>query len=141
MYDVAGARLMESTTRIVVGLAGITAVSESERNETGSLMGRNLGDADGSDGGVFLSGLPVGRAVQVETANRTYSIRNLGDDEAEISGHPRYCPEPVRVRLHGTQWLDSKIPECYLAPGMRLQFTDPKRVSIMTSPIRSVNLL
>lgn len=132
---------MESTTRIVVGLAGITAVSEAHRGESGSLVGHNLGDASNDDsGGVFLSGLQSGRVVRVETANRTYQIRNLGDGEAEISGHPRYCPEPVKVRLHGTHWLDSKIPECYLAPGMRLQFTDPKRVSVMTSPIQTVSL-
>lgn len=132
---------MESTTRIVVGLAGITAVSESERPGAGSLVGHNLGDAnaDGA-GGVFFSGLTPGRVVRVETANRTYQIRNLGNGEAEISGHPRYCPEPVKVRLHGTHWLDSRIPECYLAPGMRLQFTDPKKVSVMTSAIQNVSV-
>lgn len=132
---------MESTTRIVVGLAGITAVSDAERGIDGSLVGHNLGDAEADDaGGVFVSGLEPGRVVRVETSNRTYQIRNLGQGEAEISGHPRYCPEPVKVRLHGTHWLDSRVPECYLAPGMRLQFTDPKRVSVMTSPIQSVSV-
>ena len=138
----AGALTMDSTTtRIVVGLAGITAVSDAERSAGGSLMGHNFGDAEVDDaGGLFLTELSQGRVVRVETANRTYQIRHLGDGQAEISGHPRYCPDPVKVRLHGTQWLDSKIPACYLAPGMRLQFTDPKQVSVMTSPIRSVSL-
>lgn len=130
-----------TTTRIVVGLAGITAVSDAERSAGGSLMGHNFGDADVDDaGGLFLTELAPGRVVRVGTANRTYQIRHLGHGQAEISGHPRYCPEPVKVRLHGTHWLDSKIPECYLAPGMRLQFTDPKQVSVMTSPIRSVSV-
>ncbi|MBI1356480.1 MAG: hypothetical protein GC160_19225 [Acidobacteria bacterium] len=130
---------MEATTRVVVGLAGVTAVSGSERD--GALMGHNLGDAAADDaGGVFVSALQPGRSVRVETANHNYLIRYLGNGQAEISGHPRYCPQPVKVRLHGTHWLDSRIPECYLAPGMRLQFVDPSRVSVMTSPIRSVAL-
>ncbi len=138
----AEALCMESTTtRIVVGLAGITAVSDAARSASGALVGHNLGDADADDAaGLFLTDLPSGRVVSVETANRTYRIRHLGNGEAEISGHPRYCPNPVKVRLHGTHWLDSKIPACYLAPGMRLQFTDPKQVSVMTSQIRSVSL-
>ena len=102
------------------------------------MLGHNLGDAETGAGGVFVSALPAGRAVRVETANHAYQIRHLGDGQAEISGHPKYCPEPVKVRLFGTHWLDSRIPDCYLAPGMRLQFVDPKRVSVMTSPIRAV---
>lgn len=125
-------------TRIMTGLAGVTLVGRSTMEESGALMPRNLsGDGDYAKG-VFLDQAAPGSTVEARTANHVYLLRFLGKGTAEISGHPEYCPRPVRVMLNGSQWLDQKLPECFVGPGMQLQFVTLMGQSILTSPIESV---
>lgn len=51
--------------------------------------------------GVDLKNLRPGSLVDVETKSRHYLIECLGGDTIRISGHPEYCPEPVRAHLEG----------------------------------------
>ena len=51
--------------------------------------------------GVDLKNLRPGSLIDVETKSRHYLIECLGGDAIRISGHPEYCPEPVRARLEG----------------------------------------
>jgi hypothetical protein len=48
---------------------------------------------------VDCAGLPAGSLLEVETKNRKYRIECLGDGAVRISGHPEYCPTPVRARV------------------------------------------
>ena len=51
--------------------------------------------------GVDLKDLRPGSLIDVETKSRHYYIECLGGDAVRISGHPEYCPEPVRAHLAG----------------------------------------
>ncbi len=124
------------------GLAGITLVSGETKDEFGALVPRNLGATNGGASvGVFIESTPEGTEIEARTANSVYRLRHLGKGAAEISGHPKYCPRPVRVQLRGTQWLDRSLNECYVAPGMQLQFVDPSGRSVLTSKILSVGVV
>ena len=119
-------------------MAGLGTIHKDRK--TGALLPRNLGEADGSEG-VFLEDMLLGASVEVKTGNHRYRIQRAGEKTAFISGHPEYCPEPVQVALQGSRWLDSEIAKCYLAPGMRLQFTTEAGVSVLTSAIETVQAL
>ena len=131
---------MKQATR-VIRTAGLSTVSESNRQGAGLLSPKNLGATGaGQEQGVFLEELEPGTVVSAETANHSYRIRVIAKGRAEISGHEKYCKEPVLVSLQGTQWLDSTIPQCYVARGLQLQFVNPEGTGILTSPIRRVTV-
>ena len=50
------------------------------------------------------------RRFWVETQNRWYTIVNRGSGCALISGHPKFCPQPVPVRIAGSTWGGSLVP-------------------------------
>jgi hypothetical protein len=94
------------------------------------------------EGGVDLRLLPPDSTIEVETRNRAYLIVLLRDGQALISGHPEFCPEPVRVRIHGSNWGGSMIKMAYLGRGMHLEFRHPKYEGlIVTSAIQDIRLL
>jgi len=45
---------------------------------------------------IDCTGLPAGSLLYVETRNRAYQIECLGGIAIRISGHPDYCPTPMR---------------------------------------------
>jgi hypothetical protein len=51
--------------------------------------------------GVDLKDLRPGSLIDVETKSHCYHIECLGGDAVRISGHPEFCPEPVRAHLGG----------------------------------------
>ena len=79
--------------------------------------------------GLCLCDLPVGAAIDVITANRTYTIENRGQGRMLISGHPRYCPEPVLVDQVGP----------LITPGMCLTWSHPDYGRIRTSPVEQIS--
>ncbi len=94
------------------------------------------------EGGVDLRQLPPESMLKVETRNRAYTIVMQRDCNALISGHPEYCPEPVLVRIHGSNWGGSMIKTAYLGRGMHLEFRHPMFEGlIVTSPIQDIHLL
>jgi len=94
------------------------------------------------EGGVDLRQLPPDSAIEVETQNRAYLIVMLRDCLAFISGHPQFCPEPVLVRIHGSNWGGSMIKTAYLGRGMHLEFRHPMYEGmIVTSAIQDIRLL
>jgi hypothetical protein len=93
------------------------------------------------EGGVHLRDVPVGVALEVRTANRTYRVVHQGWGDALISGHPQYCPEPVLVKIHGSTWGGSMIKEAYIGRGMHLEFRHPEYEPITTSRILEVREL
>ncbi len=131
---------VDNKTRTIQA-AGLSTVSDDARGEAGSLAPLNLAATGaGKEEGVFIEQLPPGTAVIAHTANHVYRIEKLANERASISGHEKYCPEPVLVVLKGTRWLDSELDECYVAPGMQLRFQTPEGTSILTSPISSVRV-
>jgi hypothetical protein len=93
------------------------------------------------EGGVDLRHLPAESTLEVETRNRAYTLVMQSDCHALISGHPEYCPEPVLVRINGSNWGGSMIKTAYLGRGMRLEFCHPAFDGlIVTSTIRDIRL-
>jgi len=77
------------------------------------------------EGGVYLGDLPGESTLEVETQNRSYTIVHCGKGEALISGHPEFCPQPVRVKIEGSNWGGSMLKPSYVGRGMHLEFRHP----------------
>lgn len=90
------------------------------------------------EGGVYLSDLPCGAALVVETENRQYHLVHHGSGQAMISGHPEYCPDPVLVTIDGSNWGGSMLKMSFIGRGMRLEFRHPQFRTIMTSRIVNI---
>ena len=88
------------------------------------------------EGGVHLRDLPPGTVLEVQTQNRAYTILYKGWDQALISGHPVFCPEPVPVTIHGSTWGGSMLKYRFIGRGMHLEFGHPAyQGPILTSRI------
>jgi len=91
------------------------------------------------EGGVYLGDLPHASTLEVETQNRSYTLVVCGASVALISGHPRYCPEPVMVKIEGSNWGGSMLKPSYLGRGMHLEFRHPEyEQPIITSRILEI---
>ena len=91
------------------------------------------------EGGVYLWDLPDESTLEVETQNRSYTIVNCGAGEALISGHPEYCPEPVLVKIEGSNWGGSMLKPSFVGRGMHLEFRHPDyKRPIITSRILEI---
>lgn len=87
------------------------------------------------EGGVCLEDLPPGAVLRVATANHVYRLVNHGKGKVLISGHPEFCPSPVLVMLHGSNWGGSLLKSNFIGRGMRLEFQHPLFQTVITSPI------
>jgi hypothetical protein len=93
------------------------------------------------EGGVYLRDLPDTSTLEVITQNRGYTLVIVRDGEAWISGHPEFCPEPVLVRIAGSNWGGSMLKAAFLGRGMHLEYRHPGyRGPIVTSPIVDIRL-
>lgn len=90
------------------------------------------------EGGVHLDDLSEGEVLEVETQHHEYTIVNRGGGHALICGHPKYCPDPVSVRIDGSTWGGSMLKVRYIGRGMRLEFRHPVYNTIITSHIVEV---
>jgi len=77
------------------------------------------------EGGVSLRDLPRPTTLEIHTQNRVYRLVCRPDGEALISGHPKYCPAPVRVKICGSNWGGSMLKLGYIGRGMHLEFRHP----------------
>jgi hypothetical protein len=93
------------------------------------------------EGGVHLHDLSPGTVLEVRTQNRAYTILYKGWDQALISGHPVFCPQPVPVTIHGSTWGGSMLKARFIGRGMRLEFGHPEFDPIRTSVILEVRSL
>lgn len=91
--------------------------------------------------GVSLDDLAVGAVVEVVTGHHTYRLENLGNGEVLISGHPVYCPDPVRVELHGSVGDGNIIKMWFIGRNMRLEFRHPNLGLVQTSRVREIHEL
>jgi hypothetical protein len=91
------------------------------------------------EGGVFLDGVQPATVLQIQTQHHCYTAVLLGDSQALISGHPKYCPHPVLVAIAGSTWGGSMLKLHFVGRGMHLEFHHPEyRTPIVTSPIQEI---
>lgn len=90
------------------------------------------------EGGVHLRSLRAGTVLKVQTLNHVYTIVSESDGEAWISGHPVFCPDPIRVNIHGSTWGGSMIREHFIGRGMHLEFGHPDFCAVTTSRILEI---
>jgi hypothetical protein len=90
------------------------------------------------EGGIHLGDLPPGAVLEVETENRFYTIEYRGTNQALISGHPVFCPQPTLVTINGSTWGGSMIKAGFIGRGMRLEFRASEFDPITTSVVRDV---
>jgi hypothetical protein len=93
------------------------------------------------EGGVNLDDLPQGAVLEVQTQNRYYTIVNRGHGQALIWGHPKFCPNPVLVKIHGSNWGGSMLKVRFIGRGMHLEFRHPEYRTIVTSRVREVRTI
>ena len=104
-------------------------------------INRNISQSE-IEGGVSLYDLPEGATVEIETQNRVYILVSCGEGDALLQGHPTFCPEPVRVRIHGSTWGGAMLKYRFIGRGMHLEFGHPGyNVPIVTSRIADVRAI
>lgn len=91
------------------------------------------------EGGAHLDKLEIGKKLKVSTQNTIYTIEHR-EDGYYISGHPKYCPEPTKLKSIGSTWGGSMIKQNYIGRGMMLEFQTPNHRGppIITSQIKEV---
>ena len=93
------------------------------------------------EGGVYLKDLPEPSMIEVVTQNRPYTLVVRNDGTAWIWGHPEFCPQPVLVRVTGSNWGGSMIMSNFLGRGMHMEFRHPDyEGAIVTSRIVDIKL-
>ena len=87
------------------------------------------------EGGVCLDEISEGAVLEVETQHHWYTIVIRGRGRDLISGHPKYCPDPVPVSIAGSTWGGSMLKARFIGRGMQLEFRHPVFRTITTSRI------
>ncbi len=93
------------------------------------------------EGGVYLHHLAVNTLLEVETNNRRYTILVRENGEVLMWGHPVYCPDPVPVKIAGSNWGGSMLKVGFIGRGMQIEFRHPSYPRIVTSVVRDVREL
>ncbi len=86
---------------------------------------------------IFLEGLEEGSCIRIKTRNHQY-ILEVRNRQVWISGHPKYCPQPVQVSHCGSSWGGSMLKLSYIGVGMYLEFRHPQFTTVTTSRIVSI---
>jgi hypothetical protein len=91
------------------------------------------------EGGVFLQDLPPDTVLEIQTQHHCYTAVLLVDNSVLISGHPRYCPQPVVVAIAGSTWGGSLLKRRFIGRGMHLEFCHPEyQTPIITSRVKDI---
>jgi hypothetical protein len=97
-------------------------------------INRNIVESE-IEGGVHLNRLLPGEVLEIETRDWICRLEYRGDHRASISGHPRFCPEPVEVDVCGSTWGGSLLKQHFIGRGMHLEVIHPLYQRILTSRI------
>lgn len=91
--------------------------------------------------GVYVDELDDGTVVEVETQHSHYRLVKRDNTHVSISGHPRFCPQPVEVEIEGS--VGSKSPTFsnpgFIGRGMHLVYKHPKFNLVTTSRILDIH--
>jgi hypothetical protein len=131
--------LFSHVTVYLSNLCRIKAMFEPHQNLSDQINGNIIRSE--IEGGVYLKDLPDESTLEVATQNRRYTLVIRRDGQALIWGHPEFCPEPVEVRISGSNWGGSMLKAAFLGRGMHLEYRHPKyRGPIVTSAIVDIRL-
>ena len=101
-------------------------------------MNRNVAQSE-IEGGVFLHDLPPATVLEIQTQHHCYQLVLLDENNVLISGHPKYCPEPIQVSIAGSTWGGSMLKRRFVGRGMFMEFRHPQyRTPIVTSRVREI---
>ncbi len=89
---------------------------------------------------VNLDAVLPGSLLNLETATRVYQVECLGGSEVRISGHPRYCPEPVRAHIFGSINRHGVLEAGVIGRGSRVMFSMGDQRPITTSRVVRLQL-
>jgi len=84
--------------------------------------------------------LTPGSLIDVETKSRHYHIEYLGGNSVRVSGHPEFCPSPVKASLQGSLDRDGTLEIGFIACGMRMIFLLDDTHPITTSRVLHVHV-
>ena len=93
------------------------------------------------EGGVHLHDLRRGAVLEIETMDWTCRFQYAGEYGGWVSGHPKFCPEPVLVYIAGSTWGGSMLKQHFIGRGMHLEFLHPVHRCILTSAILEIREL
>ena len=96
------------------------------------------GQPEAEEQGVYLDDLADGAVLELETRHHRYKVVKDSQDQASISGHPKYCPEPVTVQIDGSGGGGYELKPGYIGRGMHLVFEHPVYHTITTSRILDI---
>ncbi len=98
-------------------------------------VNRNIARSE-VEGGVHLEDLAQGSKSEIQTQHHWYTVVNCGGGLVLISGHPKYCPHPLPVRILGSNWGGSMLKMRFIGRNMYLEFKHPEyQTPIITSRI------
>lgn len=89
---------------------------------------------------VDLATVVPGSVIDVETKSRHYVIECLGGDEVRISGHPKYCPEPVAAQIPGSINRAGILEAGLIGRGNRVMFRLADQRPVTTSRVVRVHV-
>jgi len=90
------------------------------------------------EGGVFLDKVAVGKKLLVQTKNTLYTIERR-EDGLYISGNAKYCPDPTKCSIPGSNFGGSMLKMNFVGRGMYMEYhTDEHPKVIVTSQIQEV---
>ena len=84
--------------------------------------------------------LQPGSLLDIETKSRHYRVEVLGGSAVRISGHPEYCPTPVKAELQGSINREGALDTGLIERGQRLVFVIENQVPITTSKVLHVRV-
>jgi len=125
--------------------AGIVQFSVEELEEQKEMRHPNLSDEINDNiekseklGGEFIEKLKVGNILEVQTKNTLYKIEKR-EDGLYISGHQKFCPNPVQCNIHGSTWGGSMLKMGFVGIDMHLEFSLVNDHGVITtSPIQKI---
>ena len=101
-------------------------------------VNRNVAQSE-IEGGVFLHDLPPSTVLEVQTQHHCYQLLLLGENNVLISGHPEFCPKPIKVAIAGSTWGGSMLKRRFVGRGMHMEFRHPKyETPILTSTVQEI---
>jgi hypothetical protein len=134
---------LENFLIVAVGSKGRALKRQAESDgvsiATGLMRGNAMSTMEITEG-VDLHNLIPGSLVDVETTSRHYYIECLGGKAMRISGHPRFCPNPVEAELQGSVDRDGVCANGLIIPGKYLVFVLDHDLPITTSKVVSVHV-
>ena len=84
--------------------------------------------------------LAHGSRIDVETRSRHYQIECVGGSAILISGHPEFCPTPIKAHLQGSVDPEGTLDPGVIGRGMRLMLVFDNGRLMTTSRVLSVHV-